>query len=306
LPHALEAHLRFLSKCPEYDFSYSANYIFSGDFSEDALRRGRLKIFPPRSGVDYFLWIMQSAFLPTLMQGMLIPTSCYRAVGGFDEGLLRCEDIDILLRLARRFRAGCLEQPTFAERLHHGERGPASERHSDADRYRVFRQYERPIFEKLRASLSLDEYLPKSSGSSPRNLAPGACGTRRALLQRSVVMATHGLFPEAAEDFRQYAGHLDSTSLLGKEECRQLSALGYVRDAEMLPPAMFYRLLGASSRGRPALFRAALRGLYWSIAREMRRHKPLLASRLLSLGVSLTAGYVGIPQMRKESTCGLD
>jgi glycosyltransferase involved in cell wall biosynthesis len=306
LPRALELHLDFLSKHPECDFSYSTNYLFSGEFSEDALRRGKLKTFPPRSGTDYFLWIMQSPFLPTLMQGMLIPTRCIRAVGGFDEALLRCEDIDILLRLAQRFRAGCVEQPTFGERLHQGQRGPAFERHKDADRYEVFRHYKRRIFEKLRASLPLDEYLPKSNEERTEEGASAAPDMRRALLQRSVVMATHGLFAEAVEDFQAYVERLDFMFAPSDEERRQLSALGHVGDPGVLPPAMYYRLLGASSRGRPALFRATLRGLYWSVAREIRRHRPLLASRLLRLGASLTAGYAGMPLIRKESSVGLD
>lgn len=305
LPRALEMHLDFLSEHPECDFSYSTNYLFSGEFSEDALRRGKLKTFPPRSGKDYFLWIMQSPFLPTLMQGMLIPTRCLRAVGGFDESLLRCEDIDILLRLAQRFRAGCLEQPTFAERLHQGQRGPAFERHEDADRYQIFRQYKRPIFEKIHASLPLHEYLPRSNGAQTEDHALAAPDMRRALLQRSVIMATHGLFAEAVEDYQTYAEQLDSTFAPDDDERRQLSALGHVSDPEVLPPGVYYRLLGASSRGRPALFKAVLRGVYWSIAREIRRRRPLLASHLLGLGVRLTSGYVGVPPIRKGSNFGL-
>lgn len=305
LPDALEAHLKFLSEHPEFDFSYSTNYLFSGVFSPNALHRYKLKVFPPWSEADYFHWIMGSPFLPSLQQGMLISTRCYRVVGGFDERLLRGQDCDMVLRIARRFRGGFLGRPTFAERLHEGLRGPSFASHAEADRYKVWRKYKRQVFGKLRASLSLDEYLPKSSLSPIAGHTLGSPDKRRALLQRSVVMATHGLFSEAVQDFREYTGHLDSSFAPGDEERRQLSALGYVRDAEMLPPAKYYRLLGASSRDRSALFKAALRGLYWSIAREIRRRRPLLALRLLGLGTSLTAGYFGMPTIRKESTRGL-
>lgn len=296
LPDALEAHLKFLADHPQCDFTYSTNYVFSGNFSVEALKRAQLKTFPAASEARYLLWVMESLSLRSLIPGMLIPTDCYRAVGGFDETLLRCEDVDILLRLARQFRAGFVEQPTFAERLHAGERGPRSERHADADRYQVFRQYKRQIFGKLRDSLSLEEYLPKSAASPGHDHPMGPMETRQAFLQRGVVMAIHGLFPEAIDDFREYGDRVDSgSSALSGKEREQISKMTCVHDPDAVSPARYYRAIGALCRGRPEVFKAALRGLYWSITREVRRRHVMLVLRLLGLGVAMATAYGGAP-----------
>lgn len=296
LPNALESHLKFLEEHPQYDFTYSTNYVFSGTFSEDSMQRARLKEFPAESNERFLLWVMESLSLRSLIPGMLIPTGCYRAVGGFDEKLLRCEDVDILLRLARHFRAGFVEQPTFAERLHSGERGPRFERHADADRYQVFRQYKGQIFGRLRDSLALREYLP-ASPASPAELCPlSPMETRQALLQRGVVMAIHGLYPEAIDDFHEYVDAASSGSPApGGREQELISKMTCVHDPDAVSPARYYREIGALCRGTPGLFRAAMRGLYWGFAREFRRRRPVLVWRLLILAAALGAGYVGSP-----------
>jgi len=301
LPHALEAHLAFLSEHPWCDFTYSTNYVFSGEFSEEAIKRSQLKTFPDASAERFLLWVMESLSLRSLIPGMLIPTDCYRAVGGFDETLLRCEDVDILLRFARRFRAGFLNQPTFAERLHRGARGPRSERHSDADRYQVFRQYKRQIFGRLRDSLGLEEYLGKGpvSPGELRSLDP--MEERQALLQRGVVMAIHGLFPEAVDDLQGYADQLGSRpSAPAGSERDLISKSTYVHDPDAPPPIRYYRVVGALCRGRSEVFNAAARGLYWSIARAVRRRHLSLVLRLLAAAVAMAAAYAGVPAPERK------
>ena len=44
----------------------------------------------------------------TTLQGALVRTACYRSVGPFREDLLRSQDYDMLIRLARRFRVELL------------------------------------------------------------------------------------------------------------------------------------------------------------------------------------------------------
>ncbi len=300
LPDALETHLKFLSEHPRCDFTFSTNFVFSGDFSEDALKRGKLKTFPADSDQRYLLWIIESQFLPTLMQGMLVPTDCYRAVGAFDESLLRGQDCDMVLRIARRFRAGLVDQPTFAERVHDGVRGPASERHAEKDRYRVWRRYKREIFGKLRSSLLLWEYLPKSATSTAGIRPLSAIETRDALLQRGLVMSVHGLFPEMLDDLAAYVGQLDSSSSESTNKERQrISTMTCVRDPDTMPSAGFYRRLGGLCRGRPELFKATLRGLYWSVTREVRRRRVVPVTQLLGFAAILGAAYL-VPKAERR------
>lgn len=290
LPNALESHLKFLADHPQYDFSYSPNYVFAGRFSADLLERSRLKTFPPIADDRYFLWLMESPFLPSLQPGMLIPTRCYREVGPFDLQLLRGQDCDMVLRIARRFRGGLLPQPTFAERLHGGQRGPGFDLHAEADRYRVWRKYKKQIFRKLRASLSLVEYLPAGS-LQPRSL--DALETRHALLQRATIMAIHGLHTEAAADFCDYAIQFDATgSPLADNERKQISKLTDAIDPEMIPPGEYYRRLGTSC-SQSELFKAAFRGLYWSISRGVSHHHPVVVSRLLHRTAILASARYG-------------
>jgi glycosyltransferase involved in cell wall biosynthesis len=301
LPGALEAHLKFLSENPQCDFTYSTNYVFSGVFSGSALGRYKLKTFPARSERDYFLWIMGSPFLPSLLQGMLIPTRCYREVGEFDDHLHRGQDCDMILRIARRFRAGFTGQPTFAERVHEGRRGPSFASHAEADRYRIWQEYKRQIFGKLRASLSLEEYLPKSAIRLSESQALGPAETRLALLQRAVVMATHALYLEAVDDLRDYVGKFSDVGPgLSDNERRQISKLAYVQNRDTVPPSGYYRAFGDLIRGRRELFRAAMRGLYWSIAREIRQRHLVFASHLIRLGANLAFAYAGMPANRRK------
>jgi glycosyltransferase involved in cell wall biosynthesis len=304
LPLALESHLKFLSDHPQCDFTYSRHYLFSGDFSNAALGTGAPIEFPPTNNRNYFLWLMELSFLPCMMQGMLVPTRCYRVLGGFDEALLRGQDWDMILRIACRFRAGFLDQPTFALRSHGGDRGPAFQRHAEGDRERVWQQYERLMFEKLYASVALCEYLPEPTGAplESRTERPlSATEARHALLRRAMIMAIHGLFPMAADDYLAYTDLLGSgPSGLNETERRQISMMAYVQNPQRVPPPKYYRCLGALSRGRRDLFKAAARGLHWSIARELRRRRFVVAFHLVGRGANLAFAYACKPTIGRR------
>lgn len=297
LPRALEMHVEFLSAHPSCDFTYSPNYSFTGDTFPGESVCDPIKDWPPLSGREYFIWIMASAFLPTLMQGMLAPTACYRAVGGFNEALLRCEDHDMVLHLARRFRPGRINEPTFALREHGGARGPGFQEHAEADRYIVWRQQTYSLFGKVRESLALWEYLPEKSSAG--ELDP--LERRRAILQRAAVMAIHGLFPEAADDFADYVRELDSatTGLTAKED-RQISTITHVPNKETMPPADYYLRLGAAARARSALLAPQVRGVYWSMVREIKQGRLILALQIAGRGACLIAGYLGMPSAQRD------
>lgn len=292
LPNALEAHLDLLAANPKCDFTYSPHYTFSGDFSEDILKNSKIKEFPYVADGEYFFWTMESAFLANMMQGMLIPTRCFRDVGGFDEEILRGHDWDIMLRIARRFRAARLDQPTFALRAHDGERGPATQRHAETDRFRIWRQYELLTFKKLRDSVDLSDFLNTNEDLPLENRPLTSVEMSQALLQRAKVMAIHGLYHEAIDDFVEYVNQPASVPRLSDTERDQMSAMAYVQNPENAPPPSYYRRLGEVSRGRPELLGATMRGLYWSITREVRRRRAVLVARLLGFAVTLVAGYV--------------
>jgi hypothetical protein len=135
-----------------------------------------------------------------------------------------------------------------------------------------------------------------------RHKAPdSALETRDALLQRGLVMSVHGLFPEMLDDFAAYVSKLDASSAKPNEKERQrISTMTSVHDTDATPPAQFYRLLGGLCRGRPELFKATIRGLYWSVTREVRRRHVVLVARLLGFAAILGTAYLAPGAKRRR------
>ena len=130
------------------------------------------------------------------LQGVVVRKRCMDAVGRFDEGLLRSQDYQMLIRLARLFPAAELARPTFIFRRHDGQRGPAAIRHSVTDRSGIWSAFDQRIGRFIRDQFSLGEYLTPPAPSAPTR--PLDLAT--ALLNRAGVMATKGLIHEMLED----------------------------------------------------------------------------------------------------------
>lgn len=287
LPHALETHLTFLEENPGYDFTYSPNYWFTGTFPRSWLERQEKGDFPPVEADSYFIWTLEA--MRSMMQGMLVSTSCYRTVGLFDEELLRGQDYEMVLRLARRFRAGRIDTVTFAIRAHTGSRGPGFARHAENQRANVWLRYELDIFGRLRTELPLSEYLPRGS-TEKKALTPQQ--QRRALLQRAYVMANHGLLVEALEDFKAWARGINTIDApLAEAEQRLLSMMTYVDNLTHIAPIHFYWSIGSTARCQPSALRWLSRGLYWSYARYIKHKRPIIIARVFILTCSLVGGY---------------
>lgn len=283
LPHSLASHLSFLATHPEYDFSYSPQHVFSGEFSHQMINTRPRPMLPGYSGKTFFVRTMES--MHSMMQGMLVPRRCYQEVGPFDETFIRAQDHEMLLRLARRFCAGCLNEPTFALRMHDGLRGSAATRHSEKDRARVWATYRQRLFKELHAELALVEYLPELDNTSELS----SVQKRRALAQRFCIAARNGVVEHALDDYRQWR------ELLGHEqpseaEAEMLSRATQVEDTESGPPGVLLRQLGHATGRQKSLLYPLMRGLYWSAMREFRqreaRNTCTLAGSMIRLGWS--------------------
>lgn len=198
LPGALEQHLELLVSHPDVHFSYSGHYRFTGDVPPVTLSEKDRVPCPRLDHSDFLIQLM--IWFRFYMQGMLVRTECYRKVGEFDETLGFGDDYDMILRLARWFRGGYIEQPTFLLREHDGERGPAGQRRAAEERDATLREYDKQILLKLRRALALSEYLPRSASTAVEPLA--AWQMREALLQRACIMIRHGLFDEGFRDIK--------------------------------------------------------------------------------------------------------
>lgn len=291
LPDAIETHMAFLAGQSEYDFSYGPNYAFQASEQIATITRGMPKAMPVVPAERFFLWMMESPFLPTPMQGMMIPAACFQQVGPFDPDLARSQDRDMVMRLARRFRAGRIDRPLWALREHAGVRGPGFDQHDESERYAVWWRYKHRVFAKLRESLTLEEYLVPSLVPALDDPQRDRCIRRRGLLQRSIIMATHGLLDQALADFSTYCdlARQDATRP-DQTELQQTSQLSHVQSAETMPSRGFYETIGGLSRSHSALFVACIRGLYWSWRRDLARKQLRSSLRIAAAAASLCAG----------------
>ncbi|MES1925715.1 glycosyltransferase [Salinisphaera sp. T31B1] len=275
LPDALVAHQTFLAANPDIDFTYSDKYRVPGDvdiFDRDAWQLAMMSQTPPEA---FFMRTLLS--MNTLMQGMLIPVRCLAAVGPFDESLDRCEDHDMILRLAARFRGAGLGRATFVYREHAGTRGAGTKGHAAHERFRVLAQYRREVFRKAHARFELTQYLTHVPEASVADTSAGL--EPAALIQRGCVMLRHGVVDLALKDFDAGFAHRRF------DEVRQTwlsETLGTALDSDLSAVEDRTRLmrelhLTLRRHRQTAQVRHLARGLYWHLRRALaKRERPAL------------------------------
>lgn len=272
LPDALESHIEFLGANPEIDFSYSSDYRYSGNGSiwqrQDWVSKiPSLPDWPP----DMFL-LATLQEMNTPLQGMLIPKRCLVEVGLFDPVLVRSQDLDLLVRLAERFKARNIRKPTFVLRDHGGPRGPNNRWRTAAQRRRMQLDYQQKVYCKLREQLPLGAYLPREPG--PDYLPLSRSERAKALIHRGCMLLAHGLSREALSDLAEGLRHFEPSS-------GDSGAIAQLLSKTMgVDPYRFrhrVRLIANLNRifrsaGRGELLPSLSRGTYWSVRRAIRQH----------------------------------
>ncbi len=194
LPDAIARHLAALEAEPKSGFTYSGHF-WGTDGPNQAISIVREYALPNVPRDAFLLSVLRDCYFT--LQGVVVRKRCLDAVGRFDEGLLRSQDYQMLIRLARQFPAARLDGPTFVFRRHEGQRGPRQIRHLAMDKLSIWSAYDQQIGRFIREQLSLGEYLTPPGPGTPGKAADlGA-----ALLNRAGVMATKGLMQELLEDF---------------------------------------------------------------------------------------------------------
>jgi hypothetical protein len=202
LPEANALRLRALAANPGAGFVYAAHRLArDGPPGADGLPGivpGAL-VAPPAPPADaFFLEIMRSCFFH--LGSALVPRALYERLGGFDEALLRGQDYDFQIRLARVARPAWCPEPVFLFRQHDGPRGARAIRAGAATRGEVFRRFSQGIGLKLRREVTLPEYLtPPRTGAAAAAALPRS-QQAEALLNRAQVMGNHGCVAEMLED----------------------------------------------------------------------------------------------------------
>jgi hypothetical protein len=207
----------------------------------------------------------------TPLQGMLIPKRCLIEVGLFDPTLPRSMDLDLLVRLAERFKARNIQKPTLVVRDHGGPRGSNNRWRTSSQRRRMHLQYQQEVYRKFHDRLPLGAYLPREPG--PGYLPLSEDDRAKALIHRACMLLAHGLDRDALKDFAEGLPSLQP----GKHDSGAMRLL--LSKAMAVDPFRFRhrarlisdlnRTFGAAGCG--ALLHAFSRGTYWSLRRAMKQ-----------------------------------
>lgn len=292
LPDAVERHVKALEENPQFGFSYSTFYFSRMDERGGSLEPGFEFELPAVDEENFVLQLMESNFL--CGAGIFVRAQCYRTVGPFDEELVRSQDYEMAIRIARRFRGVRIDGPAFHYRQHSGLRGSSTDRFSAERNQEKWREYDRKFFQKLRLELDLREYLPRDG--SPVN--QGQLDTRRAYLQRMTVMASKGLYEEMLQDLGlALAEGRDSRPLSEPERGIASRALAYspIGDRVFVEASLLRRIRARchGSRVGQEILLELSRRLYWHSCDAWQHRSHQHAFRSLVACVRL-AGWSGV------------
>ena len=264
---ALERHVAILESRPEIGWTYSS-YI------ESTTNRENLRIVPQRekalpnfSAEEFLVRLMEQCFLihPTI----LVRASCYREVGPFDPALVRCQDYEMAVRLARRFPCARVAGPTIYYRLHGGARGSAGDTFRAGQIQEKWLEYMQVFIRDLRKEMPLSEYLPG------RQAPHGSISDLRyAYLRRMGNMARKRLYDEMIEDLRLAAqqNSSDSSTLTPAEQQLLRELYNFINDPLFFQKDLLRRIrsvcrgpVGSAIRGE------FIRCLYWDAMNTLRK-----------------------------------
>ncbi|TIP00993.1 MAG: glycosyltransferase family 2 protein [Mesorhizobium sp.] len=279
-PTALERFLAAFEREPEADFA----------FGEYARFQQSAEIEEQNYEIVAFGHVSQDNFFPSHLEychvhqpGLLVRRECYEKVGGFNETLVRSQDYEMMLRLARRFKGIRVDGLMFFQRQHDMVRGSTKVVISYANRIKAWGSYDRAIMEEIYKSVDLHEYLDRSEQALPKT----ADLEMQALLQRSSIMARKGLWHHAAEDIRRYAQLAEragKTSLSDKERAivrRTFEA--YDTGLSSAPADEFVSAVKAWKSGplKADIVREYMHSFPHYLARDLKAGKVIPASKLL-------------------------
>ena len=208
-PDALERFVEPLEHDPQCGFTYSTFWYSPAGPDGELLEPTHASEIPN---------LEHRGFLPCLLEANFIGGAAlfcrsrlYREVGEFSPHLLRSQDYEMAIRIARGYRGLRVRGgPTFHYRQHPGFRGAREDRFAASRSRAKWLEYDQRFFRQLYEELPLGDYLPPDRAR--------ATSRRHALLQRAVVMASKDLATEAMRDLRVLATMGEQSRLPGTEQ----------------------------------------------------------------------------------------
>jgi len=115
LPKKLERQLEYLEKHPEDAVVFSDIATFD---EHGFLARSAKEVYGTIPSGDLFGELLMKRFIA--MSSVIVRAECLEEVGGFDAVLKGCEDYNLFLRLAGRFKFGLVDEVLVHKRIHPG------------------------------------------------------------------------------------------------------------------------------------------------------------------------------------------
>lgn len=191
---------------------------------------GTLKISEPLYWPDLesntvLVSLLEDSFI--FQNACLVRREAYDAVGPFRVDLMRSQDYEMAIRLARRFNAAYVPEVVFMQREHEGLRGSSRERFGSTKKLEHWLHYDKMIFRDLYEAVPLSEYGPRSLKASDSNTA-----RRGALLQRACLFFRKQLFDYSFADMREAISMSDGGGISATEEriCERCLHPNQIRD----------------------------------------------------------------------------
>jgi glycosyltransferase involved in cell wall biosynthesis len=285
---AVERHLAILESRPEVGWTYSSFVESTTDRETSRIVPQREKTPPNFPEEEFLVRLMEQCFLihPTI----LVRASCYRTVGSFDPNLIRCQDYEMAVRLARRFPCVRISGPTIYYRMHGGIRGSARDTFQAGQIQEKWLEYMQTFIRRLRKEMPLSEYLPGRQTPDCTTL-----DLRYAYLRRMAIMARKRLYDEMIEDLRSATQEntSDFSTLRPVERSLLRDLFNSINDPLFFEKDVLLRIRSACQG--PAGF--ALRGelircLYWDIVNALRTAN--LSRALGALSATIYLSGVGV------------
>lgn len=146
-----------------------------------------------------------------MMSGALLRTNLVKLIGGFNEELIRCQDYDLMVRLAAISDFSYCGKSVYMWREHEGLRGTKNNSHSDESRVKVWAKFNEPIGRFLRYRVPINMF----SGNDKLFDVPDSI--REALINRAWVCAPKLPLHYAVSDLREAFRTPENRSLRATE-----------------------------------------------------------------------------------------
>lgn len=252
------------------------------DFTHDAQGEAKRHLRPP----GYMCLSAPDEIFPHLLEGchifqpgLMVRREVYEAVGPFRQDLVRSQDYEMLLRIARSRRGRQLDRVVFWHREHSGQRGQAGKRFDMAEASNRWAEYNRVIFSELMPDLSDWELLPMRDWDT----CPPENRQRLALIARATILARQRMWPEALGHLEE-AARQSATPLSAAERARlaraTLSTLGTAPlDRDRVLQTRL-RQLGKAGTNGAEVRRLLRRGLRWQLRQAITQRNFARTQRL--------------------------